>query len=345
MKKITLLLTFLIGSYAINAQSDCASSAVITDGTYTVSSVDGTAPTTNCENYNPTTYPPNAGVWYIYTNSGTQDLLVTITTDLPANVGGDTKVSVLSGTCSTLSCYSNNDDVNFDANNYLSTTDFLAMAGESYYVVFDATWSDEGFDFQVSSSSDLPEVPLAAINPDPADTSTIYLSEGTNAAGETVNQYVFTWDLPSTSDDATSYIFDLGIDANVQEFSTTTSGPSLTLNGLQFSTTYFWRVTSVNSVGNTVGSVWSFSTESTTLSNNSFENVKVLEYFISDDALTINAQQKVNQVEIFNMVGQAVYKVQPNTDSAIMNLGNISSGMYIAIVSFEGNTQTFKFVK
>jgi predicted secreted protein len=345
MKKITFLFAFLIGSYAINAQSNCGSSTVITDGTYTVASVNGTAPTTNCANYNPAINPPNAGSWYIYTNSSAQDAVITITSNLPANAGGDTKVSVLQGTCGALACYANNDDVDFGNANYLSTVEFLAAAGQSYYVVFDATWSAAGFDFQVSSSSDIPGAPLAAANPDPVDGSTVFLTETTNASGATVNQYVFTWELPAASNAATGYTFDLGTDNTVSLFTTELAGPSLSLNGLALNSTYFWRITSINAGGETVGAVWSFSTESTVLSTNSLEAEKVLEHFVSNNNLTINATKTLDKIEIYNMVGQIVNTARPNHNTAEVNLNSLNSGIFIAKVSVDGKTQTFKFVK
>ena len=349
MKKLLLLLFTVTLGLNLNAQSDCSSAQSIGDGTFTVSSVNGTAPTTNCAGYDPAQLPPNAGVWYEYTNNGNQDLLVTVSSDLQANAGGDTKLSILEGSCTNLSCVANNDDVNFVApndpnNNLLSEVEFLAEVGESYLIVFDATWDPSGFDFVVSSTTNVPGQPDAAINPDPADGSTVFLSQGTDPDGNPVNEYLFTWDLPNTSEAASSYTFDIGEDNTVSSFSTETSSASILLSGLQLSSTYFWRITSTNAGGSTVGSVWSFTTEST-LSNTEIEAEKILEHFVSNNTLSIKANNQIDHVEIYNMLGQAVHTVQPKSNSSNIALNTLSSGMFIAKVTIEGQTQTFKFVK
>ncbi len=344
MKKITFIIALIAIVFNAKSQTDCSSATIVTDGTYTVVGVTGTAPTTNCANYDPAQAPPNAGMWYEYTNSGSQDLFVTVTTDLASNAGGDTKVSILDGSCFTLSCVANNDDIDFNNNNYLSEIGFNAEAGQSYYIVFDATWSSAGFDFQVSSTTSLPSAPLAAVNPDPADASTVFLTEGTDSNGDPINQYLFTWELPNTSDAAASYTFDLGVDNTVSSFSTETSSPSILLSGLQLSTTYFWRITSTNAGGSTVGSVWSFSTEAT-LSNTEIEAEKVFEHFVSNNILSISSNNQINQVEIYNMLGQVVKTLQPNNSKVNVDLNELNNGMFISKVSINGQTQTFKFVK
>ncbi|MFN2261968.1 MAG: T9SS type A sorting domain-containing protein [Psychroflexus sp.] len=347
MKKITLLLAMLVGSFAMNAQNDCSSASTVTDGTYTVNSVDGTAPTTNCAGY-PATTPANAGEWYAYT-AGSQDVIVTVTTDFAVNEGGDTKLSILSGTCSDLTCYAENDDIAFfeqgdPNNNFLSEVEFLAEANQTYYIVFDATWSDAGFDFEVSSDTNIPDAPDAAISPDPADGSTVFLSEGTNEAGETVQQYQFTWELPDGSENASSYTFDLGVDANVDAFSTSINGNGLLLSGLELSTTYFWRVTSVNAGGNTVGSVWSFTTEST-LSDNDFEMNKVLEHYYADNKLTLESDESISNVSIYNMLGQEMLSTELSNNKESINVAGFNNGMYITKVTIGDKTETFKFIK
>lgn len=223
--------------------------------------------------------------------------------------------------------------------------DLSSYAGQDVFIAFvysnddgDA-WAVDNVEFvQLASSA-----PLAATNPDPVDGSTVFLSLGTDADGNPVNQYVFTWETPTSSDIVSSYVFDLGDDATVANFSTTLSNPSLTLNGLALDTTYYWRITSNNSVGNTVGTVWSFTTEST-LSNTNFQAKKVLEHYVSYNTLTIDANQNINQVEIFNMLGQLVKTVNPNSDSSEISLTDLSRDVFIAKVNINGRYQSFKFI-
>ena len=224
--------------------------------------------------------------------------------------------------------------------------DLSAYAGQDVFIAFvysnndgDA-WALRNADFTAIAST----APQAAINPNPVDGSTVFLSQGTDQNGDPVNQYEFTWETPIGSEDATSFLFDLGVDNSVSNFSTNLSAPNLILNGLAFDTTYYWRITSQNNAGSTVGSVWSFTTEST-LSNTEIEAEKILEHFVSNNTLSIKANNQIDHVEIYNMLGQAVHTVQPKSNSSNIALNTLSSGMFIAKVTIEGQTQTFKFVK
>ncbi|MEN9336756.1 MAG: hypothetical protein RLZZ500_1743 [Bacteroidota bacterium] len=147
MKKL-LLSIFALGGMVANAQLTCATALPVTagstttcpqiTGTYLGNCTGGTAATT-----------PNA-IWYVYTATANGEL--TITSDLPQNDGvtnsDDTRVSVITGTCTTLACYSGNDDV--DDVNYLSTLTIPVTAGTTYYIVWDDRWSDLQFDFDVT---------------------------------------------------------------------------------------------------------------------------------------------------------------------------------------------------
>ncbi|SDZ99460.1 T9SS-dependent choice-of-anchor J family protein [Psychroflexus halocasei] len=188
--------------------------------------------------------------------------------------------------------------------------------------------------------------PMAAINPDPADGATVNLFDTgeTGTTGQPLLAYEFSFELPAGSEAASSYTFDLGDDATVALFNTTLSSPGITLQGLAMNSTYYWRITSTNTAGSTIGSVWSFTT-SGTLGLEDIKAEKVLEHFVNNNTLTINAENAIDQVEIYNMLGQSVKTVNPAQNSANVDLGDLNSGMFISKVTIEGKTQTFKFVK
>jgi len=143
MKKITLLFV-LIFSTAIYAQDSCSSPQVITSGLYTVTAIDGTEGValvcTGGQN------AANAE-WFTYTPSN--NYTVTVTTDLAINAGGDTRFHVYTGTCGALVCHSGDDD---GGSGFLSVASFNALAGETYYIVFDNRWESDGFDFQLTEA-------------------------------------------------------------------------------------------------------------------------------------------------------------------------------------------------
>lgn len=226
--------------------------------------------------------------------------------------------------------------------------DLSAYAGQDIFVAFvhsDAygdAWALRNANFVTPATA----APMAAINPDPADGATVNLFDTgeTGTTGQPLLAYEFSFELPAGSEAASSYTFDLGDDATVALFSTTLSSPGITLQGLAMNTTYYWRITSTNNVDSTVGSVWSFTT-SGTLGLEDIKAEKVLEHFVNNNTLTINAENAIDQVEIYNMLGQSVKTVNPAQNSANVDLGDLNSGMFISKVTIEGKTQTFKFVK
>lgn len=144
MKKITLFALALAAFQFNYAQDTCATAAVVTAGTHTVAAVDGTEiPDPICA-ANGT--GATAGEWYSFT--ATVDGIATVTTDLPANAGGDTRLHVYSGACGSLTCVGGNDDV--ATTNYLSEVLWTVATGTTYYIAFDNRWSDAGFNFEIT---------------------------------------------------------------------------------------------------------------------------------------------------------------------------------------------------
>lgn len=149
MKKITLIIALVFIVQLSNAQDTCATAVPITAGSYVVSAVNGTqVPSPICAD-NGT--GATAGEWYVYTP--TQDRTTTITTDLIANSGGDTRFHVYTGTCAALVCFSGDDDGGLIGNGFLSTATFNVTAGTTYYIAFDNKWNASGFTFQLTESA------------------------------------------------------------------------------------------------------------------------------------------------------------------------------------------------
>ncbi len=121
-----------------NAQSSCSSALSIGLGTYTVSSITGTSPSSSCGTPSGTN-----GIWYKFIP--TQNGLATVSTVIPGqNV--DTQVRVYAGTCAFGSCIVAND--NFSGTS--AQVSFIAEIGRSYYIAFDNLHSSSGFNFVLS---------------------------------------------------------------------------------------------------------------------------------------------------------------------------------------------------
>ncbi|WP_281751375.1 T9SS-dependent choice-of-anchor J family protein [Neptunitalea chrysea] len=152
MKKTTLLFhTLLISLFtlnAINAQSSCANALTVTAGTTTAGAITGTINNT-CYTSSTATY----GSWYSYTANF--DGTLTISSNLSQNDGttysDDTRLSIFSGTCSTLTCVSYSDDIS--TTNYLSSATILVSNGESYFIYWDDNWNANGFQFEITENT------------------------------------------------------------------------------------------------------------------------------------------------------------------------------------------------
>lgn len=139
--KITLL--FLMGLPLLSqAQNTCATASAVVAGTYVVSAVDGSdVPLVLCADGGT---GATAGEWYKYTPSA--DYTVTVTTDLAATAGADTRFHVYSGVCGALVCVEGDDD---SGNGLTSTATFNVVGGTTYTIAFDNRWTSVGFSFQI----------------------------------------------------------------------------------------------------------------------------------------------------------------------------------------------------
>ncbi len=145
--------------FASFSQNTCATALPITAGLYTVAVIDGSdVPTPICADNGVINGPNGAGEWYIYTPG--DDYTVTVSTDLAANSGGDTRFHVYTGTCGSLACHSGDDD---SGAGYLSLATFNVLSGVDYYIAFDNRWSDNGFDFELIENPFI-EPPVAPVD-------------------------------------------------------------------------------------------------------------------------------------------------------------------------------------
>lgn len=152
-KKITgaFVAVLMLCGVGAKAQNSCAAPQTVTAGTHTITAIDGTNVQSACSNMQ------NAplGEWFRYIP--TQDYLVTVTSDLPANICKDTNFNVYTGSCGALSCYTGDDDSGniacnngSNSNSYLSSKTFQVTAGVTYYIVWDNKWSSGGFQWQLN---------------------------------------------------------------------------------------------------------------------------------------------------------------------------------------------------
>ena len=147
MKKLLLLLLSGL-PFAVTAQTTCANAVTVTDGTTTSTTVNGTY-ANGCfggvnNNANTATIK---GIWYKYIPASNG--ILTVSSNVAGNTNDDTRLSIFTGTCTSLSCYGFNDDVD-SANNYLSYLQVPVQAGVTYYIEWDSYWKTTSFNFSVA---------------------------------------------------------------------------------------------------------------------------------------------------------------------------------------------------
>jgi len=131
------------------AQSSCATALTValnsTNTAPAFTGENGAAPTLLCGLSNGTA---TKGKWYTITTS--QNITVTVSTLLTQNNNKDTRLIIYSGNCSNLVCVGSNDDYNGTNSSQVT---FAAIAGTTYYIVFDNKYSQLGFDFSIMETA------------------------------------------------------------------------------------------------------------------------------------------------------------------------------------------------
>ncbi|WP_042720749.1 FG-GAP-like repeat-containing protein [Flavobacterium sp. B17] len=146
MKKIFTLFVLVLNSTWAIAQLTCATAVPLGLGTVTAPTVTGDAPATACS----LGTPGSKGLWYKYTP--TENKTIKVATSL-AGQNADTRLIVFMGNCSTLNCVAANDDFT----GTFSQVTFNAVAGTTYYIVFDNKFSSAGFNITLSEVVVVPD--------------------------------------------------------------------------------------------------------------------------------------------------------------------------------------------
>jgi hypothetical protein len=88
-------------------------------------------------------------------------------------------------------------------------------------------------------------------------------------------------------------------------------------------------------------------TDPTLLSIQDFDNGLAFTYYPNpvNNTLTLNAQKSIQNVAIYNMLGQEVIRVAPNTIASDIDMSSLQSGTYFVKVTVENATETIKVIK
>jgi hypothetical protein len=83
---------------------------------------------------------------------------------------------------------------------------------------------------------------------------------------------------------------------------------------------------------------------SLSVSSNTFETFK---YYPNPvvDTFTVEAKNTISSVSVFNIVGQQVLMVNPNSIKSTINMNELKNGVYFVTVTIDGSQKTIKVVK
>ena len=122
----------------------------------------------------------------------------------------------------------------------------------------------------------------------------------------------------------------------------------ISVTGLTAGDTYFVRVYQWDAAapadGNFTIKIWS----SETLSNNDVED-NTVEFRLYpnpvQDKLNLRAQDNIENVSIYNMLGQEVLRQAPNKNSSEVDMSALQAGSYFVKVTIDGVTETKQIIK
>jgi hypothetical protein len=238
MKKLLLLFFIALTSNAINAQLSCANATIIsTNGTKTCPAITGTYPaTSSCW----TTAAAKA-IWFKFTP--TSSGLITIDAGIAPNVAlvNDTRLSILTGACTGLTCVGGNDDIDGSTDYRSRVTDFPVTASTTYYIVWDNRYVSTSFQFEFTFT------PATCFSP----------TAFTYTGAPTTTSAGIGWTAP-TSGTPSGYEFEYGLRGFTQGAGIATLNPTTTsasMTSLAPSSVYSFYVRTV--CGGTDYSVWS----------------------------------------------------------------------------------------
>lgn len=193
------------------------------------------------------------------------------------------------------------------------------------------------------------DIPLPAFNPTPANGATdveIVLDENEN--GETTQSVLFEWEFDAASEFIAFTEFELSENEDMSEafeISLIGDATSLNLSGMDYETTYYWRVIPTNSSGDAENNmIWSFTTE-VSLSNEAFESNDFV-HFVNHNYLQIQSPKNIDHLEIYSINGQLLYQSNIlNSNEVKIDLADYSNGIYLSKITIGGVSESFKFVK
>ncbi|WP_178988092.1 T9SS-dependent choice-of-anchor J family protein [Winogradskyella schleiferi] len=304
-------------------------------------------------------------VWYSFTGTGVSEI-VTLSTCGTANTDFDTELFVYTGTSGALTLIDDGyDECGGSTENYAAETSFTSDGTTTYYVAVGGWNVGSVGNFQLTVTcveectadagtltADATPVELdgsttisATPNGDivvPTDYDVTYvLTSGASLVIEqagatpsfdvtTTGDYTIHTLVAETTDNTDPNYLDLGVIV----FGTTTGGDVLGI----VSTNNLCASLDVTGAPIVVEDLLSFG---------EFENEAAFTYYPNPvkNTLTLNAQNTIEQVAMYNMLGQEVLRATPNSVDSDLDMSQLQTGTYFVKVTIANITETIRVIK
>jgi hypothetical protein len=310
---------------------------------------------------------PSADVWYSYTGSGAVE---DITASL-CNSGFDTNMRVYDACAGTQ--IATNDDF-CGVNGWRSQVTFTSDGTSTYYILIEGYGSNTGsYEMSVTCEPhvDAPSndelvsaTPLVLGTPLTGQTT----AGATQSAGDqpTCELFGFIADvwysftapasgevtiattITGSSDQANVVVYNNTsiVEANQEGCSNENGGESLYMTSLIGGNTYYVRVWSDGSTSRRTEGTFDITAVDATLSMADVD-AQGFTYFPNpvNHNLSLRAQNAIQNVSVYNMLGQEVLKTAPNTLESEINMSDLSNGAYFVKVTINDVTKTVRIIK
>ncbi|MEZ4792072.1 MAG: T9SS type A sorting domain-containing protein [Gelidibacter sp.] len=314
-------------------------------------------------------------VWYSYTGSGTaQDITVSL-----CNSSYDTAIRVYTD-CSVSS--GSQILFNDDSCGTRSEGTFSSDGVSTYYIMIEGYSVANGdYEMTLTCADNVPAPPndlcsnaieLTVNNMVSGTTAGATDSSTSNINDTTCESFTFKSDVwyyftaPDTDVSIVTTITGTSDQANVAVYSSIDctqldndsiacehghGGESFNLTGLTMDNVYYIRVWSdgvaPRTSENRFEGTFNIVVNDATLSTNEFENANAFTYFPNPvkNELTLKAQSNIQNVSIYNMLGQEVLRTSPNTLESEVNMNQLQSGAYFVKVTINDATESIRVIK
>jgi hypothetical protein len=318
---------------------------------------------------------PSNDVFYSFTDTILQDVTLTL-----CNSSYDTFVRVFDDCPQTNQIAGNDDSANCPGNQ--SELTFTAQPNVTYYIMIEGFGGNNG-DYEMSVDC-IPNVPAPGndlcVNATPLILGVTLTGETTAGATDdstgnvddtTCDSFNFhsdvwyTFQAPvSGQATVTTLITGDSDQANVAVYSSTdctqldvdsigcsdgNGGEVLNLTGLTANAIYSVRVWSdgVAAVERRTEGTFDITVTDATLSNSEIDNFQAFNYYPNpvNNELILEAQLTIDNVRVFNLLGQLVITETPNATSKNINMRQLQAGAYFVEVTIGNATKTIRIIR